>query len=231
MSEKKEPKSDYIKKDGKINFKKLDRDIHYAVLMMRVVTLLLNPSIRWIEFFAYAIVGAGWMSLLMIFIWTGNLLLLKIWATPIAAALILMCIIEGIKALRKKREGILELMNKYERKEYQMSKEDFIKLKNSLDSFNDYEKNVDKLKVEIPTYKEYREYVLGLKPELISHENLIKVWYGMFEQSKWTIAGFNVQDWKLQTNTIIKVFLCESLDNYINFYSKENKNENGTDKV
>ncbi len=232
MSEKKEPKSDYIKKDGKINFKKLDRDIHWMLLMTRVVMLLINPSIRWIEFFAYAIVGAGWMSLLMIFIWTENLLLLKIWATPIAAAIILMCITEGIKALRKKREGILDLMNKYERKEYQMSKEDFIKLKNSLDSFNDYEKNVDNLKVEIPTYKEYREYVLSLKPELISHENLIKIWYGMFEQNKWTIAGFNVHDWKLQTNTIMKVFLCESLDNYINFYSnKKENNESGTDKI
>ena len=233
MSEKKETKSEYIKKDGHVDFDKMTRDVHYATLLMRGMLWLVNPRIRWFEFITYAVVGSGWMSLLMIFIWTGNLLLLKIWATPIAAALILMCIVEGFKALRKKDRSLDDLIkeNKEQGHEYKMSKSDFIKLQNSLNTFNDYEKNVQGIELKKPSYNEYKEYVLSLKPELISHENLIKIWYGMFEQGRWNIAGFNIRDWKLQTKTILEQFISEQLTNYINFYSKENKNESGTDKV
>lgn len=210
-------KSDYVKND-KIDFKKVNKDIRIAVLMMSVLNLLIK-SIRWIEFIAYAIVGAGWMVLLMVFIWTGNLFLLKILVTPIVAALILMCIVEGIKALRKNREGTLDLINKDEKKEYQMSKEDFLHLQNSLNSFNDYERNVKNIKSEKPTYQEFKNYAIELKPQLFAHENLIKVWYGMFEGSKWTIAGFNIRDWKLSLKRLIETSVNEQLDNYINFYT------------
>jgi hypothetical protein len=57
---------------------------------------------KWVEFIASAVIGSAWMSLLLIYIWTEKLILLKIWATPIALALILTCIMEGWKALNKK---------------------------------------------------------------------------------------------------------------------------------
>jgi hypothetical protein len=53
----------------------------------------------------------------------------------------------------------------------------------------------------------------------------------MFQHSRWTIAGFNIRDWKLQAKVIMEQFISEQLTNYINFYSNENKNESGTDKV
>lgn len=231
----KEKKNEYVKKDGSINFDKMTNDIHLAMLLMKGITWIVNPRTRWLEFIAYAIVGGAWMSLLMFFIWTGNLLLLKIWATPIAAILILMCIIEGFKALGKKDRTLSDLVEETYGTEYKMSKTDFTKLHNSLKAFNDYERNVQGVEFKAPSYKEYKEYVLSMKPELIAHENLIKAWYTMFENSKWTVAGFNVSDWKLQTNTIMKVFISDSLNGYINFYTIKKTNttehESGTLKV
>lgn len=221
---KKYKKNDYLKKDGKIDWNRMNKDIHLAMLMVRCVHVLLNPSMRWFEFTAYAIVGTSWMSLLMIFIWTGNLLLLKIWASPIVAALILMCIIEGIKALSKKRESISDLMERYERKDYQLTREEFIKLKNSLDAFNDYERNVNGIKLEKPTYTEYKKYILELKPQLISNENYIKLLYSMFENGKWTNAGFTIKDWKDITKKVL-LNIDEQLNKYLNFYSTEKNNE------
>lgn len=222
---KEKSKSEYIKKDGHIDFKKLDRDISWMIVMTRVVMLLINPSIRWFEFIAYAIVGSAYMSLLMIFIWTGNLLLLKIWATPIAFALILMCISEGIKALRKKRESISDLMNRYEKKDYQMSRKEFLILKNSLDAYNDYEKNVKNTVIlDKPTYNEYKSFVLELKPQLISNENYIKLLYSMFENGKWTNAGFIIKDWKDITKKVM-LNIDSQLDDYINFYNIKQPSE------
>jgi len=234
MSDKKETKSEYIKKDGHIDFDKMTHDIHLSMLLMKGLTWVINPKIRWFEFIAYAIVGSAWMSLLMFYIWTGKLLLLQIWATPIAAILILMCIVEGFKALRKKDRSLSDLMDETYGSERKLSKDDFTKLHNSLSAFNDYERNVQGVEFKVPSYKEYKEYVLSIKPELIYHENLIKAWYTMFEKSKWTVAGFNISDWKLQTNTILKVFISDSLNGYINFYKpkeKKTQDESGTPEI
>ncbi len=223
------------KNKDKIDFDEMTHTIQLAMLLMKGVTWIINPRTRWFEFIAYAIVGGAWMSLLMFYIWTGKLLLLQIWATPIAAVLILMCIIEGFKALGKKDRSLSDLMEENYGSERKMSKIEFTKLNNSLKQFNDYERNVQGVEFKIPSYNEYKEYVLSVKPELVAHENLIKGWYMMFESSKWTVAGFNVSDWKLQTNTIMKVFIVDSLNGYINFYTTKKTNttehESGTPKV
>jgi hypothetical protein len=60
--------------------------------------------------FLGSLIGAAWMSLLLIYIWTGNLLLLKVWATPIAVGLVLMLIIDAFSKLTKKKR-VIKLLN------------------------------------------------------------------------------------------------------------------------
>ena len=60
--------------------------------------------------FISSLIGAAWMSLLVVYIWTGNLLLLKVWATPIAVGLVLMLIIDAFSKLIKKKR-IINLLN------------------------------------------------------------------------------------------------------------------------
>jgi hypothetical protein len=159
-------------------------------------------------------------------------LLLKIWATPIAFAAVLACLFTGIEALRKNKE--IDTKEKYK---FYLSKEEQKKLFNSLAQFNDYERKVEPNKecFTKPSYEEYKSFVLSLKPNLKHNEDLIKLWYMMFENSRWNNAGFAIKDWKLLTGKII-INIEDQLDRYLNFYlikqaKEHNENESGINKV
>ena len=145
-----------------------------------------------------------------------------------------MCIVEGIKALSKKNRRLSDLVDENKKVEIEqyMSKPDWMKLKNSLDTFNNYDKSVARgsWSCDPPTYDEYKIFLISIKPELESYENLIKLWFVMFEQSRYTTAGFNIHDWKLQTKVIMEQLIGEQLNNYINFYNHKT-DESGTNKI
>lgn len=220
----------YLKEDGHLDFKKLEKDIAWIVRLTSI-TIWFWKAKNTIEFISVGIVATLWMSLLLVFIWTGNLLLLKIWATPFALAAILACLFTGIEALRKNKE--IDLKEKYK---FYLSKEDLKKIYNSLNQFNDYERNIEPNEfITPPSYDEYKEFVLSIKPQLKNNEDLIKLWYMMFNSSRWTNSGFLIKDWK-ELVTKVMLNIDDQLEKYLNFYSiKQAKqhveNESGTTKV
>jgi len=208
----------------------MDNDIS-RVMRLTNLTFWFLKAKNTMEFISIGVVGSLWMSLLLIFIWTGNLLLLKIWATPIAFAAVIASVITGLEALRKNKE-----INIKEHNKYFMSRDELKTTLNSLAQFNDYEIKVEPNQelYPRPSYDEYKEFVLSIKPKLDTNENLIKLWYMMFENGKWSNAGFNIRDWKELTTKILSG-IDNQLEQYLNFYlikqSQKHNNESGTNKI
>lgn len=210
----------YIK-DDRLNIKALEKDMAWIMRLTNTTVWFLRAK-NTLDFISIGVVGAAWMSLLLIFIWTGNLLLLKIWATPISLAAMIACIVTGLEAFIKNKE-----IDTKEKHKHILSREELKIIQNSLNLFNDYERKIEsKCLFEKPTYEEYKAFVLSIKPQLSLNEDLIKLWYMMFDNGRWTNAGFLIRDWKTLTTNIL-LNIDDQLEQYINFYSiKQAKKHN-----
>jgi len=82
----------------------LSKTLNSMTRLIKFSVWIFNAG-RYILFIS-SLIGAAWMSLLVVYIWTGNLLLLKVWATPIAVGLVLMLIIDAFGKLKKKKPVI-----------------------------------------------------------------------------------------------------------------------------
>jgi hypothetical protein len=85
----------------------LSKTLNSMTRLIKFSVWIFNAG-RYILFIS-SLIGAAWMSLLVFYIWTGNLLLLKVWATPIAVGLVLMLIIDAFSKLTKKKSVIKPL--------------------------------------------------------------------------------------------------------------------------
>ena len=88
------------KKDDELDFNLISKSIIATTYLMIFTAWIFNAR-KYISFIA-SLVGSAWMSLLIFYIWTEKLILLKIWATPIVIGLILWLIIDAFDELKKK---------------------------------------------------------------------------------------------------------------------------------